>query len=225
MFYPALLTDIDDTIAAIAETADQYPGVVIIHNVQDLSILYMNAPGLRQLNISLEQLRAMSNMEYHNRYFNPDDAKDYVPKIRRLLESNSDETITFFQQVRTCPKRGWVWHMSSIKILLRDQEEQPLLSITTSIPVNPDQHITGKVSRLLDENQFLRNHYHTFSQLGKREKEILKWLALGKNAGEIAALLFIAPTTVETHRRNIKRKLNVATIYELIEFARAFDLI
>jgi DNA-binding CsgD family transcriptional regulator len=115
--------------------------------------------------------------------------------------------------------------MSSIKILLRDQQGIPLLSITTSIPVDPNQHVTAKVSRLLDENQFLRSHYHTFARLGRREKEILKWLALGKNAGEIAALLFIAPTTVETHRRNIKRKLNVSSIYEMIEFARAFDLV
>lgn len=225
MLYPALLTDIDETIAAIAETADQYPGVVIIHNVQDLSVLYMNASGLAQLHLTMEELRAMSNIEYHNRYFNPEDAKEYIPKIKRLLESNSDDVITFFQQVRVCPKRGWVWHMSSIKILLRDQKGSPLLSITTSIPVSPDQHITARVSRLLDENQFLRHHYHTFAQLGKREKEILKWLALGKNAGEIAALLFIAPTTVETHRRNIKRKLNISSIYEMIEFARAFDLL
>jgi hypothetical protein len=48
---------------------------------------------------------------------------------------------------------------------------------------------------------------------------------LGKSTTEIATELFISATTAETHRRNIKQKLNAPTIFELSQYARAFDLI
>ena len=46
-------------------------------------------------------------------------------------------------------------------------------------------------------------------QLTKREKEILEHVVEGHKQWEIGELLFIAPTTVDTHIRNIYAKLHV----------------
>ncbi len=54
---------------------------------------------------------------------------------------------------------------------------------------------------------------------------MLKLMVMGKKNQEIADELFIAINTVETHRKNIKRKLGVSTLFELADYARAFDLI
>lgn len=52
-----------------------------------------------------------------------------------------------------------------------------------------------------------------------REKEILKLIAEGKLNKEIAALLNISIRTVENHRANIIRKLNINKTAELVKFA------
>jgi len=216
---------IKDKIAEIEPVADKFPGVILVHNIRDLSIVYMSARGTEQLGTTLEELVALGPAYYY-RFFNKEDAQEYVPKMKGLLERNNEEEwITMFQQVQIIGSADWTWHLTSVKIFMRDDNGKPLLTIGIAIPIDPEHHITNKVARLLEENNFLRNHYQYFCKLTKREKEILKLLALGKTSGEIAGELFISTTTADTHRRNIRQKLNVESGYELSQYARAFDLI
>ena len=212
-------------IEEVAAVSDSFPGVIIIHSVKDFRVQYMSQTGLNQLNATLSEIRSMTAEEYHDIHFNPEDAKDYVPKIRQLAAANTDETITFFQQVRITKDQSYTWHMSAMKVLMRDDRGLPSLLITTSIAIDAKHHITQKVSRLLEENNFLKKNYSQFLSLGKREKQILAFMARGKSSVEIAAELFISAATVDTHRRNIKQKLNANSPYELAQYARAFDLI
>lgn len=55
--------------------------------------------------------------------------------------------------------------------------------------------------------------------LTKRQQEILKLVAQGKTNQEIADALFIGKTTVETHRKNMIRKLNLQGAGELLRYA------
>jgi DNA-binding NarL/FixJ family response regulator len=55
--------------------------------------------------------------------------------------------------------------------------------------------------------------------LGSREREVLQLLAEGKSSPEIAAVMHISVSTVETHRRNIMRKLDLHSVAELTKFA------
>lgn len=55
--------------------------------------------------------------------------------------------------------------------------------------------------------------------LTKRELEILKLIGVGKINQEIADELFIGKTTVETHRKNMMRKLDLSGSGELLRFA------
>lgn len=57
------------------------------------------------------------------------------------------------------------------------------------------------------------------SELGRREREVIKLLAEGLRSSEIATSLHIAPSTVEVHRRNIMRKLDMHSIAELTKYA------
>lgn len=51
------------------------------------------------------------------------------------------------------------------------------------------------------------------------ERKILKLIAEDKTSKDIAAELFISPRTVETHRTNICRKLNLSGSLALVKFA------
>jgi two-component system nitrate/nitrite response regulator NarL len=55
--------------------------------------------------------------------------------------------------------------------------------------------------------------------LSKREKEILDLIANGKTSKEISEILFIAKTTVDTHRKNMIRKLDLSSGNELVKYA------
>lgn len=55
--------------------------------------------------------------------------------------------------------------------------------------------------------------------LGSREREVLQLVAEGRTSLEIAALLHIAPKTVETHRQNIMRKLDIHRLADLVKYA------
>jgi two-component system NarL family response regulator len=55
--------------------------------------------------------------------------------------------------------------------------------------------------------------------LGRREKEVLQLIAEGMRSTDIARKLNLATSTVEVHRRNIMRKLNLHTIAELTRYA------
>ncbi len=50
---------------------------------------WISRRGIEELGISLEEITKLTSDEYHLRYFNAEDAKDYVPKIIGLLERNN----------------------------------------------------------------------------------------------------------------------------------------
>lgn len=55
--------------------------------------------------------------------------------------------------------------------------------------------------------------------LGARERQILQLVAEGKTSMEMASQLDIAVKTVETHRRNIMKKLDLHSVAELTKYA------
>ncbi len=57
-----------------------------------------------------------------------------------------------------------------------------------------------------------------------REKEVLQLIDKGFNGSQISETLFISTRTVETHKRNLFKKLNVANSIELLNKARALSL-
>ena len=61
--------------------------------------------------------------------------------------------------------------------------------------------------------------------LGKREKEVLKLIAEGQRSATIAAQMGIAVATVEAHRRNILRKLQLHNVADLTRYALRHGII
>ncbi len=56
-------------------------------------------------------------------------------------------------------------------------------------------------------------------RLCNRERQVLQLVATGLTSATIAAQLNIAPATVEVHRRNIMRKLDIHNVAELTRYA------
>ncbi len=61
--------------------------------------------------------------------------------------------------------------------------------------------------------------------LSEREREVLRFLALGHTNQEIATLLYISVRTAESHRAHIMQKLRLQTRAELVRYALAHGLL
>ena len=58
-----------------------------------------------------------------------------------------------------------------------------------------------------------------YESLSDREREVFQLIAEGKTNKDIAAILFISPSTVETHRARIMEKLDVHSAAEIVLYA------
>lgn len=87
------------------------------------------------------------------------------------------------------------------------------------------RQIIHKLNRILVEIEFGNKNRHKFLSLTEREKQIITLIVLGNSNPQIADQLFISRSTVEQHRKNINRKLELNTLSDLCLFAYAFNLI
>jgi PAS domain-containing protein len=204
---------------------DKIPGVIIIHDLKDMSVVYMSKRGQEILGVSLAELQN-TGPEWAHKYFNEQESREYVPIVIDWLQRNDEnEFISFFQQVKTVKHNDWKWYLTSMKIFMQDEQGKPMLSIAIANAIDPDHYITDKVHRLLEEKNFRKRNNEIFESLTRREKEILQFVALGKNTPEIATAVHLSEKTVNTHRKNIRKKLNIQSGYDINLFAQAFDLI
>lgn len=73
----------------------------------------------------------------------------------------------------------------------------------------PFLHLAWMRSQLARPLEDIQAAAHTPDLLTVREKEILRWIHLGKSNFEIGTILGISPLTVKNHVQKILRKLNV----------------
>ncbi len=216
--------ELEKKINSFIPSAEAMPAVVIIQQLEPFQSIYMNRNGLEGLGLSLEELRKIG-ADYLKQFFNLDDAEDFLCRLKNMLGSrNTKESFTFLQQVKLKEREDWVWHIGSTRIFFQDAAGEPTHLVTTAIPIDELKHIPNKARRLLAESEFLRKNIGKFLQLTGREREILHLVALGKSSIDIASQLHISVETVNTHRKNIKSKLGISTIFDFTQYAQAFDL-
>lgn len=79
--------------------------------------------------------------------------------------------------------------------------------------------ITGVVFEPMARAKSPAKEAATYQVLATREREVLQLLAEGKTSKVIASELGLSTKTVETHRRNISKKLGLRSIAELTKYA------
>ena len=216
---------ISEKIQSFAPFMEMLPGVYIIHQLNPFTPCYMTPNGLELLGISLDELREIGT-DYHKLFFNNDDMEDYLQKLNCLVEkADTKESFTFFQQVKLKATEQWVWHLASTRIFEKDKEGNVTHMITVALPIDQLKHIPNKAERLLAEKNFFHSNLNKFLTLGKREREVLRLVALGLSSSQIATEMCISCLTVNTHRKVIKQKLDITSGYDFTLYAHAYDLI
>lgn len=89
-------------------------------------------------------------------------------------------------------------------------------------PFNPERFLTSvnKALRMareeFAEREARQGLQRRLDQLSSREREVLSGLLDGRTSKEIGKALEISPKTVDVHRANLVRKMNVETSAELV---------
>ncbi|MCU0418358.1 MAG: response regulator transcription factor [Cyclobacteriaceae bacterium] len=86
-------------------------------------------------------------------------------------------------------------------------------------------YLSATLSREQQQRQHYRDQFAGKMKLTKREMDVIPLLAHGKTTHEIAEALFLSPLTVDTHRKNIFRKLNIGNVVDLVNFAHENKLV
>lgn len=97
--------------------------------------------------------------------------------------------------------------------------EQELFNALEAIDANEDYLCKQAIDLLLNENKNGSQQKISDDCLTKKEIEIIKLLADGLSTKDIAAKLYLSGHTVNTHRRNILRKLKFSNTSELVMYA------
>ncbi len=139
---------------------------------------------------------------------------DQFPKLKVLIFSSYNNP-SLVKKVLSKSVHGY---------LLKDTTHAEMVEALQTI--NAGKRYIGKrvatpKEMKLDQNEDSKmvDDFDIIASLTERELEVIKHMAEGCNSQEIAVRLFISPHTVQSHRKNIMRKLQLHSASEVVRFA------
>ena len=137
--------------------------------------------------------------------------KKQFPHIHILAMTMFDQPDAI-KQMLDAGATGYILKNSGIKML-----SKAIVSVSKGETFFDPNVAFNFMNNYIDENVTIGKSDKVI--LSNREKEILSLIANGKTSKDIAEKLFIAKTTVDTHRKNMIRKLNLSSGSELVKYA------
>lgn len=184
---------------------EELQGVEIIGEAGDglalLEILKKVTADLVVLDISMPNLRGLEAIR---------EIKRMAPETNILMLTMHKET-DYLSEALTAGASGY----------LLKQEADPELINAIQIIRSGKTYLSPNLGDLVPD--LLRRRHEPGGSLKEalthREREILKLLADGNTSKEIAHKLYISLRTVQNHRANIMRKLNLRRTTDLVKYA------
>lgn len=200
---------------------DEIPCMVLLSRTKALEIEYTNKRHQELTGYSLKEVRAECP-RYLNEIVHPsslENVRKFLPKFYERKEQH--KTLSFVQYVQLNGDNNY----TPLVTITKSPRQSDGLVIRLPIQLEEFGKLSTKMEQVVEMDQFKLKHFKKFHQLTEREVEIMKLLANGCNNPEIAERLFISRSTVETHRKNLKRKLNLQSFRDLMKYAFAFNLV
>jgi DNA-binding CsgD family transcriptional regulator len=196
---------------------DRMPALVHIRNQKTGAIVWCNACWERILGLPRDEIVANS-IEILRAIIHPDDFAQIRMSNEHYLSKNT-ENFGGLIRVRFPGHKEWRWLTGISTIISKDGAGVPLETLAVFLDFSQVIHTESQLREALQE--VLRKRYsEALIKITGREKHVLQLIISGLNSEQIASKLFISRHTVESHRKNIRMKLNVKNTSELISLAK-----
>lgn len=123
------------------------------------------------------------------------------------------------------PKGGHMWALGNATALSMDENGIPDISVCLAFDITSQIETDKNLQEILELNHALKFKL-LLKKLSETEQEIAFLIAKGKTSKEVAEKTFRSLKTIETHRRNILKKLdckNIAELTQLVLLAQKID--
>lgn len=202
-----------------------------ITNTQDLKFEYISKNFNSCLGLDSSTLKT-GGMRYFWSRIHPDEVETWLRALNDLMEVTLNEIPDNKRE-----KANYTWNfrlknaddkyvniIQNTTPLVFDSEMKPIIGLAhyTVLDSALKLPITATAKLLNSENEYETIYFKNFSQnlledsISKRERDIVRLLVLDNTSKEISKKLNISSHTVDTHRRNILKKLKINSTGELI---------
>jgi DNA-binding CsgD family transcriptional regulator len=202
-----------------------------ITNTQDLSFEYISKNMFACLGIKENELKE-KGMRYFWSRIHPEDLEQWLTALNELMdftlkeipaEERKNMSYTWNYRFKD-GKDEYVNIIQNTTPLAFDGAGKPIIGLAhyTVIDSKIKMQVTGSAKLLNTNNEYETLYFNNFSQkllsdgITNRERDIVRLLILNYSSKAIGKKLNISSNTVDTHRRNILKKLNISTTGELV---------
>lgn len=173
-------------------------------------------------------------MDYFWSLFHKDDINPWIDCLKELMnftmtELNDEQrkrmSYTWNYRIKTA-KGKYATIIQNTTPLQFDEANKPIIGLAhyTVLEADLNMDICACAKYLNDQNEYETLFYKNVSNtnlldvISNRERDIIRLLIIQKTSNQIAENLNISKHTVDTHRRNILKKLNLTSTVELATF-------
>lgn len=144
--------------------------------------------------------------------------------LEQIRKSNDHSKIIIFTSYEDDSLIEKARKLKANAYLLKDAEDDELISTLDRVEIG--KFIIGKFhERKAIDKKVFKDQFTGKVKLTNREIDIINEIVKGKSTNAIADSLFLSPHTIETHRKNIFRKLEVNSTVELVNLVHEKGII
>ncbi|MBE7178350.1 MAG: PAS domain-containing protein [Mucilaginibacter polytrichastri] len=214
------IAELQDQLGFYKKILDTVPAGIYI-TTPDRKIQWCNHAYEKYTGYSLKELAARKNSLFEE-IIHRDDWEVKDDKVVQFRNFFGLEFGGIFR-AKSRMNNYYKWFISWARSFERDDNDHLHRVICVDMDMSHHEPSHDKLVSALKESLTARNN-ELAKSLTHREKEILRLICMGKNNREISEKLFLSHYTIETHRKNIRRKLHVRNPAELTMKARDIGL-
>jgi len=202
-----------------------------VTNTQNLTFEYVSKNLKACLGFDSNELKELG-MRYFWSRIHPEDIDAWLKALNSLMEFTLNEIAEAERK-----KTNYTWNfrlknsegvyvniIQNTTPLVLDSEGKPIIGLAHYTLIDPKikMDITASAKLLNSNNEYETLYFNNFSQkllqgkITNRELDIIRLLIINLSSKEISEKLNISSHTVDTHRRNILKKLKISSTGELV---------
>lgn len=207
-----------------------------ITNTQNLSFEYISKNMNSCLGLNIEDMKS-KGMRYFWSRMHPEDVEHWLQALNELMcftlenisvDDRNNMSYTWNYRIKNGAGK-YVNVIQNTTPLEVDVNNKPIIGLAhyTVLDSRIQMHVSATAKLLNAKKEYETKYFNNFSQkllsdgISNRERDVVRLLVQNYSSKAIAEKLNISVNTVDTHRRNILKKLNISSTGELVGMVKA----